>query len=106
MNRPVIQRVLPLGNSGFTSSSQNFPKWSGLGRNQEYMNEIRSQAWVACFENAFMELEAKTLNERIDRAEAAIDARLFALRNDSDHHEERELIFDAIRALRSLRHTK
>jgi hypothetical protein len=70
------------------------------------MDEIRSQPWVACFESAFMELDAKRVNERIERAEAAIDARLFALRNDSDHHEERELIFDAMRALRSLRHTK
>jgi hypothetical protein len=70
------------------------------------MNEIRAQAWVACFESAFMELNAKRLNERIERAEAAIDTRLFALRNDSDHHEERELITDAQRTLRSLRHEK
>ncbi len=67
------------------------------------MNEIRSQAWVACFEGAFMEVDAKRLNERIESAEAAIDARLFALRNDSDHHEERELMTDARRTLRFLR---
>lgn len=67
------------------------------------MDEIRSQAWVACFESAFMELDAGRLPERIGKAEAAIDARLFTLRNDSDHHEERELISDAQRTLRSLR---
>ena len=41
------------------------------------MNEIGSQAWVACFESAFMELDPKRLIERIDKAEAAIDTRLF-----------------------------
>jgi hypothetical protein len=74
--------------------------------NQERMDEIRSQAWVACFERAFMELDAKRLIVRIEKAEAAIDARLFALRKDSDHHEERELITDAQRTLRSLRNVK
>ena len=81
-------------------------KWFGSGRKQEHVNEIRSQVWVACFESAFMELDGKRLIERIERAEAAIDARLFALRNDTDHHEERELITDAQRTLRSLRHMK
>jgi hypothetical protein len=56
------------------------------------MDEIRSQAWVACFENAFMERDPKRLIERIENAEAIIDARLLDLRNDSDHHEERVLI--------------
>lgn len=67
------------------------------------MDEIRSQAWVACFESAFMELDSKRGMECIRTAEAAIDARLFDLRNDSDHHRERELITDAQRTLRSWR---
>ena len=67
------------------------------------MDDIRAQAWVACFESAFMELDPQSLMERIGMAEAAMDARLFDLRNDSDHHEERELITDAQRTLRSLR---
>ena len=70
------------------------------------MNEIKSQAWVACFEAALMESDATKLNERIERAEAAIDLRLFALRHHSDHHEERSLITDAQRSLRSLRRIK
>ena len=70
------------------------------------MNEIRSQAWVACFESAFMELDPGRLIERIGLAEVAIDKRLFDLRNDSDHHEERVLITDAQRTLRSLRQMK
>ncbi|PYX84700.1 MAG: hypothetical protein DMG68_20020 [Acidobacteria bacterium] len=70
------------------------------------MNEIGSQAWVACFESAFMELDPKRLIERIDKAEAAIDTRLFNLRNDSDHHEERVLITDAQRSLRYWRESQ
>jgi hypothetical protein len=53
-----------------------------------------------------MELDAKRLIVRIEKAEAAIDARLFALRHDSDHHEERELITDAQRTLRFLRQSR
>lgn len=70
------------------------------------MDEIRTQAWVGCFESAFTEIDSKRLTERIDTAEAAIDARLFELRNDSGHHEERVLITDAQRSLRSWRETQ
>lgn len=70
------------------------------------MNEVKAQAWVSCFEGAFMELDPKRLTERIGVAEAAIDARLFYLRNDSDHHEERQMISDAQRTLRFLHEMK
>ena len=53
-----------------------------------------------------MELDPKRLTERIGVAEAAIDARLFYLRNDSNHHEERQLISDAQRTLRFLHEVK
>jgi len=49
-----------------------------------------------------MECSPTNLVNRIVIAEGAIDARLFELRNDSDHHEERELIRDAQRSLRFL----
>jgi hypothetical protein len=70
------------------------------------MDEINSQRWVACFESAIMELDPERLDARIGIAEAAIDMRLFDLKNDSDHHQERGLITDAQRTLRSLRHVK
>jgi hypothetical protein len=70
------------------------------------MDDINSQRWVACFENAIMELDPERLDARIGIAEAAIDMRLFDLQNDSDHHQERGLITDAQRTLRSLRHVK
>ena len=67
------------------------------------MDEIRSQIWVKRVENAFLELDPKRLVERIQTAEAAIDARIFDLRNDSDHHEERRRMADAQRTLKALR---
>jgi hypothetical protein len=70
------------------------------------MNKISSQPWATLFENAFMESNPANIFERIGKAEAAIDARLFDLRNDTDHHEERELIRDAQRSLRFLAHWK
>jgi hypothetical protein len=70
------------------------------------MDKISSQPWVELFENAFMESNPTNILERIGKAEAAIDARLFAWRNDTNHHEERELISDAQRSLRFLRQSK
>jgi signal transduction histidine kinase len=67
------------------------------------MNEIKSSPWVASLESVFTEHDPKKLIERIALAEATIDARLFDLRNDSDHHEERQLITDAQCTLRFLR---
>jgi signal transduction histidine kinase len=63
----------------------------------------KPNAWLARFESAFVESNPKKLIESVEVAEAAIDARLFALRNDSDHHEERQQINDAQRTLRILR---
>ena len=70
------------------------------------MDRISCQPWAVLFESAFMEFDSAKLVERIGKAEAAIDVRLFDLRNDSDHHEERELISDAQRSLRFLRQSK
>ena len=72
-------------------------------KNQEHMDEIRSQLWVKRVENAFLELNPKRLIERIETAETAIDGRIFDLRNDSDHHEERSQMADAQRTLKTLR---
>ena len=42
-----------------------------------------------------MRLDPKKLIEHVGIDEAAIDTRLFALRADSDHHDERDLMTDA-----------
>jgi hypothetical protein len=57
------------------------------------MVEIRSQAWVASFESAFMELDSKRRMERIRIAEAAIDTRLFDLRIGSHSGPDPSLDF-------------
>ena len=49
-----------------------------------------------------MRLDPKKLIEHVGIDEAAIDTRLFALRADSDHHDERDLMTDAQRTLRAL----
>jgi hypothetical protein len=67
---------------------------------------MQSLPRLSCVEGAFMELDPTRLTERIGVAMAAIDARLFYLRNDSDHHKERQLISDAQRTLKFLREIK
>ena len=67
------------------------------------MDQVNSSPWVASCESAFIERDPKKMIERIGMAESAIDARLFDLRNDSDHHEERQLMSDARSNLRFLR---
>jgi hypothetical protein len=69
------------------------------------MNEAISQHWYGLYAYAVLELEPKHVNERVDAAEAAIQGRLRDLQNDSDHHEERQLMEDAQRTLAFLRHS-
>ena len=67
------------------------------------MDDPKLSKWEARFESAFVEADPKKLIECVDKAEAAIDSRLFAIRNDRDHHEERQRISDAQSTLRILR---
>jgi hypothetical protein len=67
------------------------------------MNEGKSQPWYGLYASAVLELETKRVNESVDAAEAAIHGRLRELQNDSDHHEERQLMADAQRILAFLR---
>jgi hypothetical protein len=67
------------------------------------MKEVESQSWYQLYASAVVELDPKQLIERVDATEAAIHGRLRDLQYDSDHHEERQLIEDAQRALAFLR---
>jgi signal transduction histidine kinase len=67
------------------------------------VDDPKLSAWADRFKSAFLEPNPTKLIGRVEVAEAAIDGRLFALRNDSDHHEERQQINDAQRTLRILR---
>src|SRR5579862_7488293 len=59
------------------------------------MDQVKSTPWVVSCKCAFIERDPKKMIELIGMAESAIDARLFDLRNDTDHHEERQLMSDA-----------
>jgi hypothetical protein len=68
------------------------------------MNEASSQQpWYQLYASAIVELDAEQLIERLNATEAAIDGRIHDLRFDSDHHEERLLMDDALRTLAFLR---
>jgi hypothetical protein len=67
------------------------------------MNEATSHPWYALYADTMVELDQKLLVERIEATEAAIHGRLHDLRNDSDHHAERQQIDDALQNLTLLR---
>jgi hypothetical protein len=67
------------------------------------MNKGKSQRWYQIFAAAAVESDRKQLIGRVDAAEAAIDGRLRDLQHDSDHHEERQLMGDALLTLEFLR---
>ena len=63
------------------------------------MEDATSQVWYALYADTMIELDHKLLLERMEATEAAIHGRLHDLRNDSDHHQERQQIQDAMRNL-------
>ena len=67
------------------------------------MNESESQPWYQLYTSAVVELDPERLIERVNATEAAIHSRLRDLQYDSDHHEERQLMEDALRTLNLLR---
>lgn len=67
------------------------------------MNEAESQPWYQLYASAVVELDPERLTERVKATEAAIHSRLRDLQYDSDHHEERHLMEDALRTLDLLR---
>jgi hypothetical protein len=67
------------------------------------MSEPTSQPWYRLYSSAAAELDPKRVIERVEATEAAIHGRLRDLRDDSDHHEERQLIADAQAFLAFLR---
>lgn len=67
------------------------------------MNETESQRWYQLYASAVVELDHGRLIERLNTTEAAIHSRLRDLQYDCDHHEERQLMEDALRTLDLLR---
>jgi hypothetical protein len=67
------------------------------------MTNAESELWFELYASAVLEWEPERTIERVDTADAAIQARLRCLQYDSDHHEERQLMKDAQRTLSFLR---
>ena len=70
------------------------------------MPKLRFPKWQEPYQDALLELDTEKLNQRILDAETAIFLRLQELTPDSDHHEERSAICDAISGLRVLKTEK
>jgi hypothetical protein len=70
------------------------------------MPEPERQHWEELYRAALVELDGQKLHSRILLAEEAMQQRLRSLRNNSNHHEERHAIDDALQNLRVLRHAE
>ena len=63
---------------------------------------MNSENWEETYRLAVLEVDGGKMPERISAARDAIAGRLRAIENNSDHHEERERIEGALRALKTL----
>ena len=75
----------------------------------EFSNETNTDEgipyaeWREPYQQALLELDKKTLSERIAAAETAISNRLRTIAGRSNHHAERQAIDDALSSLRVLK---
>jgi hypothetical protein len=74
-----------------------------IGEIRPGMIKEKCEPWFEVYASAVLHLESERTMERVDAADAAIQARLRYLQYDSDHHEERQLMKDAQRTLSFLR---
>jgi hypothetical protein len=66
-------------------------------------SKILYPEWQAEYQAALLELDPKTLFERVTAAETSIFNRLQAMSHTSDGHAERQAIEDALASLRVLK---
>jgi hypothetical protein len=66
------------------------------------VSENPQRDWVELYRAAVVELDAALLHERIQQASLAIHDRIRELLPDSNHHEERQALQDALQMLRIL----
>jgi hypothetical protein len=67
------------------------------------MSRSPDQTWPELVRATLLELDLTQLPERIERAHAAIQERQRQLALESNHHEERQALLDALHSLRALR---
>ena len=67
------------------------------------MSELGYPEWQTSYREALQEVDKQKLEAKIHLAEWKIFQRLQTISADSDHHEERSAIADALNALRFLK---
>jgi hypothetical protein len=89
--------------SNFEQTPPHSRDYRGLviGEIRPGMIKAKCEPWFELYASAVLQLEPDM--DRVDAADAAIQARLRYLQYDSDHHEERQLMKDAQRTLSFLR---
>ena len=65
--------------------------------------KLKYPKWPAEFEEAIVESDSGKLVEKIKNCELAVFVRLQELAGDSDHHDERQAIADALSTLREVK---
>ena len=68
--------------------------------------ELKYSKWQPEFEEAIVELNPERLADKIKQFELAVFVRLHELAGDSDHHDERQAIADALSTLREVKRNK
>ena len=70
------------------------------------MNDLRYTQWQASFVDAITEIDSQKLAVKVEKVEGTIFDRFQALSSDSNHHEERQALTDAVATLRILKRDK
>jgi hypothetical protein len=67
------------------------------------VSELKYPEWEKPYQAALVEADPEKLRQKIHVAEWKVFQRLQQVSSDSDHHDERRAIADALNALRSLK---
>jgi hypothetical protein len=67
------------------------------------MSKLKYAEWQTSYEDALLESDRKKLKDKIHLAEWKIFGRLQTISADTNHHEEKVAIADALNKLRSLK---
>ena len=67
------------------------------------MSKLKYAEWQTSYEDALLESDRKKLEDKIHLAEWKLFRRLQTISADSNHHEEKVAIADALNKLRSLK---
>ena len=75
---------------------------STLGRDEKVVCPMNNHSWEEVYRFAVLEVDGRKMPEQISAARDAIRGRLREMDGDSDHHEERDRLEQALTALKTL----